>query len=207
MWGAACDMDAIMDIAARRDLIVIEDACQGVGGGYEGRKFGSIGHIGAFSFNYYKNMTARRRRRRRRQRRRHRQAGRAARSTPATSTGTAATTSEALRRQRRARLRADGRDAQRPARPPRRHDLGDAGREEAILAGTALARQSRPEADADEQPRPRLRDAGHVHAAVSGGGDALRRDLPERHRRQDRPPHLHRMGPGADAAPAPPTRR
>ena len=43
---------------ARRDLIVIEDACQGVGGGYEGRKFGSIGHIGAFSFNYYKNMTA-----------------------------------------------------------------------------------------------------------------------------------------------------
>ena len=37
--------------------MVIEDACQGVGGGYEGRKFGSIGHIGAFSFNYYKNMT------------------------------------------------------------------------------------------------------------------------------------------------------
>ena len=57
MWGAACDMDAIMEIAARRNLIVIEDACQGVGGGYEGRKFGAIGHIGAFSFNYYKNMT------------------------------------------------------------------------------------------------------------------------------------------------------
>ena len=57
MWGAACAMDAIMEIAARRNLIVIEDACQGVGGGYEGRKFGSIGHIGAFSFNYYKNMT------------------------------------------------------------------------------------------------------------------------------------------------------
>src|SRR5579872_4088345 len=58
MWGAACDMDAIMEIARRRDLLVIEDACQGVGGGYRGRKFGSIGHIGAFSFNYYKNMTA-----------------------------------------------------------------------------------------------------------------------------------------------------
>jgi dTDP-4-amino-4,6-dideoxygalactose transaminase len=57
MWGAACDMDAIMAIAERRNLIVVEDACQGVGGGYEGRKFGSIGHIGAFSFNYYKNMT------------------------------------------------------------------------------------------------------------------------------------------------------
>ncbi|MCX7889494.1 MAG: DegT/DnrJ/EryC1/StrS family aminotransferase [Rhodobacteraceae bacterium] len=57
MWGAACNMDAIMDIAGRHGLIVIEDSCQGVGGGYEGRKFGSIGHIGAFSFNYFKNMT------------------------------------------------------------------------------------------------------------------------------------------------------
>lgn len=57
MWGAACNMDAIMEIAGRRNLIVIEDTCQGVGGSYEGRKLGSIGHIGAFSFNYYKNMT------------------------------------------------------------------------------------------------------------------------------------------------------
>src|SRR5579863_10025032 len=58
MWGAACDMDAIMEIAARRGMIVIEDACQGVGGGYEGKKFGAVGHVGAFSFNYYKNMTS-----------------------------------------------------------------------------------------------------------------------------------------------------
>ena len=57
MWGAACDMDAIMDIGRRRGLIVIEDACQGVGGGYKGRKFGAIGDLGAFSFNYFKNMT------------------------------------------------------------------------------------------------------------------------------------------------------
>jgi dTDP-4-amino-4,6-dideoxygalactose transaminase len=57
MWGAACDMDRIMPIAARHNLIVIEDACQGVGGAYKGRKLGSIGHLGAFSFNYYKNMT------------------------------------------------------------------------------------------------------------------------------------------------------
>jgi dTDP-4-amino-4,6-dideoxygalactose transaminase len=57
MWGAACDMDAIMAIAQRHDLIVIEDACQGVGGGYKSRKFGALGHIGAFSFNYFKNMT------------------------------------------------------------------------------------------------------------------------------------------------------
>ncbi len=57
MWGAACNMDAIMAIAERHGLWVIEDACQGVGGGYEGRRFGSIGHVGAFSFNYFKNMT------------------------------------------------------------------------------------------------------------------------------------------------------
>lgn len=57
MWGAACDMTAIMEIAERRGLWVIEDACQGVGGGYEGRAFGAIGHVGAFSFNYFKNMT------------------------------------------------------------------------------------------------------------------------------------------------------
>ncbi len=58
IWGAACNMNAIMEIAERHGLSVIEDACQGVGGGYEGRMFGSIGHIGAFSFNYYKNMTS-----------------------------------------------------------------------------------------------------------------------------------------------------
>jgi dTDP-4-amino-4,6-dideoxygalactose transaminase len=58
MWGAACDMDAIMASAARHDLLVLEDTCQGIGGAYEGRKLGTIGHAGAFSFNYYKNMTA-----------------------------------------------------------------------------------------------------------------------------------------------------
>lgn len=57
MWGLPCDMGAIMRIARRRKLLVIEDACQGVGGGYEGRKLGAIGHAGAFSFNYFKNMT------------------------------------------------------------------------------------------------------------------------------------------------------
>jgi dTDP-4-amino-4,6-dideoxygalactose transaminase len=51
-------MKAMMEIARRHKLWVIEDACQGVGGGYEGRKFGSIGDIDTFSFNYYKNMTA-----------------------------------------------------------------------------------------------------------------------------------------------------
>lgn len=58
MWGTACDMDAILAIAARHKLLVIEDACQGVGGGYKGRRFGSLGDAGCFSFNYYKNMTS-----------------------------------------------------------------------------------------------------------------------------------------------------
>ncbi len=58
MWGAACDMDAIGDVAAAHNLLVLEDACQAVGGSYKGRKLGSIGDAGAFSFNYYKNMTS-----------------------------------------------------------------------------------------------------------------------------------------------------
>jgi dTDP-4-amino-4,6-dideoxygalactose transaminase len=57
MWGTTCNMDAIMEIARRRKLFVIEDCCQGVGGSYKGRKLGSIGDIGAYSFNFYKNMT------------------------------------------------------------------------------------------------------------------------------------------------------
>lgn len=58
MWGAACDMDAIMKIAGERDLLVLEDCCQSIGGSYKGRKLGTIGHAGAYSFNYYKNMTS-----------------------------------------------------------------------------------------------------------------------------------------------------
>lgn len=58
MWGAACNMDAIMQIARKHGLLVLEDVCQGIGGSYEGRKLGSIGHAGAYSFNYFKNMTA-----------------------------------------------------------------------------------------------------------------------------------------------------
>jgi dTDP-4-amino-4,6-dideoxygalactose transaminase len=57
MWGAACNMDAIMEIATQRGLLVLEDVCQGIGGSYEGKKLGSIGHAGAFSFNFFKNMS------------------------------------------------------------------------------------------------------------------------------------------------------
>lgn len=57
MWGLCCDMDAIRAVARRRGLLVVEDCCQGVGGGYKGRMLGSFGQAAAFSFNYYKNMT------------------------------------------------------------------------------------------------------------------------------------------------------
>lgn len=57
MWGHLCDMDAIMEIAARRNLLVIEDASQCVCGFYKGKGAGAIGHAGAWSFNFYKNMT------------------------------------------------------------------------------------------------------------------------------------------------------
>ena len=58
MWGSPCNMNAIMKIAKKKKLFVIEDACQAVGGGYEKKMLGTIGHVGSFSFNYYKNMTS-----------------------------------------------------------------------------------------------------------------------------------------------------
>ncbi|MFW5850300.1 MAG: DegT/DnrJ/EryC1/StrS family aminotransferase [Spirochaetota bacterium] len=57
MWGLPCNMDAIMSVARKAGIYVVEDACQGVGGAYEGRMLGSIGDVGTYSFNYYKNMT------------------------------------------------------------------------------------------------------------------------------------------------------
>ena len=49
--GVACEMDAIMEIARRHHLYVIEDAAQGVGSCYRGRRLGSIGHLGCYSFH------------------------------------------------------------------------------------------------------------------------------------------------------------
>ena len=56
--GVACDMDAIMDIARRYNLLVIEDAAQGIMSTYKGRPLGSIGHLGAYSFHETKNIIA-----------------------------------------------------------------------------------------------------------------------------------------------------
>lgn len=53
--GVACEMDAIMEIARRHDLIVVEDAAQGVNAFYKNRALGSIGHLGCYSFHETKN--------------------------------------------------------------------------------------------------------------------------------------------------------
>lgn len=55
--GVACEMDTIMDIAARHNLIVIEDAAQGVMSYYKGQALGSIGDYGCFSFHETKNYS------------------------------------------------------------------------------------------------------------------------------------------------------
>lgn len=54
--GVACEMDPIMDLARSRDIIVMEDAAQGVEATYRDRPLGSIGDFGAFSFHETKNV-------------------------------------------------------------------------------------------------------------------------------------------------------
>jgi len=57
LYGQPCDMEPLMAIARKRGLHVIEDACQAHGAEYHGRKAGSIGDVGVFSFYPSKNMT------------------------------------------------------------------------------------------------------------------------------------------------------
>lgn len=56
--GLPADMDAIMAIAKRHNLVVIEDAAHAHGAEYKGRRVGSIGHMGSFSFQSSKNLTS-----------------------------------------------------------------------------------------------------------------------------------------------------
>lgn len=53
--GVSCEMDTIMKIAAKHNLLVIEDAAQGVMARYKARTLGSIGHLGCYSFHETKN--------------------------------------------------------------------------------------------------------------------------------------------------------
>ncbi len=54
--GVSCEMDTIMDIANRHNLLVVEDAAQGLMSSYKGHALGTIGHLGALSFHETKNI-------------------------------------------------------------------------------------------------------------------------------------------------------
>ena len=56
LYGQMADMDSIMEIARRSNVCVIEDAAQAIGAEYKGRRAGSIGHLGCFSFFPSKNL-------------------------------------------------------------------------------------------------------------------------------------------------------
>ena len=55
--GVACEMDAIMEIARRHHLLVVEDAAQGVMSSYKGKALGTIGDFGCYSFHETKNYS------------------------------------------------------------------------------------------------------------------------------------------------------
>ncbi len=56
LYGQCVDMDPLLEIARKHNLYVIEDACQAHGATYKGRRAGSMGAMGAFSFYYTKNL-------------------------------------------------------------------------------------------------------------------------------------------------------
>jgi 8-amino-3,8-dideoxy-alpha-D-manno-octulosonate transaminase len=58
MLGNPCDMDRIMAIAKKHNLLVLEDCCQAAGATYKGEKIGSIGNISAFSLNIFKTINS-----------------------------------------------------------------------------------------------------------------------------------------------------
>ncbi|MCS6821115.1 MAG: DegT/DnrJ/EryC1/StrS family aminotransferase, partial [Microscillaceae bacterium] len=57
VYGNVCEMDEIMAIAQKHGLVVLEDAAEGLGSEYKGKKCGSIGDVGVFSFHGTKTMT------------------------------------------------------------------------------------------------------------------------------------------------------
>lgn len=58
LFGQCADMDALIDVAARAGVAVIEDACQSIGATYRGRQAGAMGTLGTFSFFPSKNLGA-----------------------------------------------------------------------------------------------------------------------------------------------------
>jgi 8-amino-3,8-dideoxy-alpha-D-manno-octulosonate transaminase len=57
MCGSMADMDALLAICKQHKLILLEDACQAIGGTYKGKKLGTIGDVGTFSFDFVKIIT------------------------------------------------------------------------------------------------------------------------------------------------------
>ena len=55
--GRPCEMDALLDLASRHDLIVLEDAAHAFGSSYKGKRIGSFGDVGCFSFDPIKTLT------------------------------------------------------------------------------------------------------------------------------------------------------
>lgn len=58
MRGVPCNMDKILSLAKKHNIKVLEDVAQATGGSYHGKRLGSIGDMGAFSFQYHKIITA-----------------------------------------------------------------------------------------------------------------------------------------------------
>ncbi len=57
MCGSMANLEALQAICLKKNLLLIEDACQAIGGAYKGRPLGSIGDIGCFSFDFVKTIT------------------------------------------------------------------------------------------------------------------------------------------------------
>ena len=57
MCGSMADLDALKAICKKHDLLLLEDACQAIGGSYQGKPLGSIGDLGCFSFDFVKTIT------------------------------------------------------------------------------------------------------------------------------------------------------
>lgn len=57
MCGSMADLDALLAICKEHNLVLLEDACQSIGGMYKGKHLGSIGNAGTFSFDFVKTMT------------------------------------------------------------------------------------------------------------------------------------------------------
>lgn len=57
MCGSMADLDALKAICSNHNLLLLEDACQAIGGSYKGKPLGSVGDLGCFSFDFVKTIT------------------------------------------------------------------------------------------------------------------------------------------------------